>query len=126
MISDLDIWRAANLLIRQHGGDAELTAAQRADLMHAALWAAVWTFGPSSNAAISTGKPSGSGSGGQSSSFRLPRPGRHIEPQKDGDGHSDQRGEHGRLVTVMGGCYSIRPSTLCASSGFMSRICSSL
>jgi hypothetical protein len=34
MISDLDIWRAANLLIRQHGDDAELAAARRADLMH--------------------------------------------------------------------------------------------
>jgi len=33
MISDLDIWRAANLLIRQHGADAELAAARRADLM---------------------------------------------------------------------------------------------
>ena len=33
MISDLDIWRAANLIIRQHGGDAELEAAKRADLM---------------------------------------------------------------------------------------------
>jgi hypothetical protein len=33
MISDLDIWRAANLLIRQHGDEAELAAAQRADLM---------------------------------------------------------------------------------------------
>jgi hypothetical protein len=33
MISDIDIWRAANLLIRQHGADAELAAAQRADLM---------------------------------------------------------------------------------------------
>ena len=33
MISDLDIWRAANLLIRQHGPDAELEAANRADLM---------------------------------------------------------------------------------------------
>jgi hypothetical protein len=33
MISDLDIWRAANLLIRQHGTDAELEAAKRADLM---------------------------------------------------------------------------------------------
>jgi len=32
-ISDLDIWRAANLLIRQHGGEAELAAARRADLM---------------------------------------------------------------------------------------------
>jgi hypothetical protein len=33
MISDLDIWRAANLLIRKHGPDAELEAASRADLM---------------------------------------------------------------------------------------------
>jgi hypothetical protein len=33
MISDLDIWRAANLLIWQHGDDAELAAARRADLM---------------------------------------------------------------------------------------------
>jgi hypothetical protein len=33
MISDLDIWRAANLLIRQHGPDAELEAAKRADLL---------------------------------------------------------------------------------------------
>jgi hypothetical protein len=32
-ISDLDIWRAANLLIKQHGDNAELVAAQRADLM---------------------------------------------------------------------------------------------
>jgi|HubBroStandDraft_4_1064222.scaffolds.fasta_scaffold2567111_1 hypothetical protein len=31
MISDLDIWRAANLVIRQHGADAEIVAAQRAD-----------------------------------------------------------------------------------------------
>lgn len=33
MISDLDIWRAANLLIRQHGAEAELEAARLADLM---------------------------------------------------------------------------------------------
>ena len=33
IISDLDIWRAAHLLIRQHGEDAELEAAKRADLM---------------------------------------------------------------------------------------------
>ena len=33
MISNLDIWRAANLLIRKHGADAELEAAKRADLM---------------------------------------------------------------------------------------------
>ena len=33
MISDPDVWRAANLLIRQHGPDAELEAAKRGDLM---------------------------------------------------------------------------------------------
>jgi hypothetical protein len=33
MITDLDIWRAANLLIRQHGPDAEIEAARKADLM---------------------------------------------------------------------------------------------
>jgi hypothetical protein len=33
MVSDLDIWRAANLLIQKHGADAELEAAKRADLM---------------------------------------------------------------------------------------------
>jgi hypothetical protein len=33
VISDLDIWRAANILIRQHGPDAELEAAKRPDLM---------------------------------------------------------------------------------------------
>ena len=33
MIPDLDIWRAANLLIREHGRDAEIEAAKRADLM---------------------------------------------------------------------------------------------
>ena len=33
MISDLDIWRGANLLIRQHGADAELEAARLEDLM---------------------------------------------------------------------------------------------
>ncbi|HJU19362.1 MAG TPA: hypothetical protein VJ770_23145 [Stellaceae bacterium] len=32
-ISDLDIWRAANLLIRQYGADAEIEAARRADQM---------------------------------------------------------------------------------------------
>jgi hypothetical protein len=32
-ISELDIWRAANLLIRQHGDDAEIEAARRADRM---------------------------------------------------------------------------------------------
>ena len=33
MISDLDIWRAANLLIQRHGADAEIEAAKRADQM---------------------------------------------------------------------------------------------
>jgi hypothetical protein len=31
VISDLDIWRAANLLLKQHGDDAPWIAAQRAD-----------------------------------------------------------------------------------------------
>ena len=31
MIPDIDIWRAANLLIGQHGDDAEFVAARRAD-----------------------------------------------------------------------------------------------
>jgi hypothetical protein len=33
MISELDIWRAANLLIRQHRDSAELAAARLQDLM---------------------------------------------------------------------------------------------
>lgn len=33
MIPDRDIWRAANLLTRKHGADAEIVAAQRADEM---------------------------------------------------------------------------------------------
>jgi hypothetical protein len=33
MISELDIWRAANLLIRRHGADAELESARFHDLM---------------------------------------------------------------------------------------------
>jgi len=33
MIPEIDIWRAANLLIRRHGVNAELEAAKRADLM---------------------------------------------------------------------------------------------
>lgn len=33
MIPDRDIWRAANLLIRQHKQDAEIVAARRADEM---------------------------------------------------------------------------------------------
>jgi triphosphoribosyl-dephospho-CoA synthetase len=31
MIDDLDIWRAANLLIKRYGPDAAVMAAQRAD-----------------------------------------------------------------------------------------------
>jgi hypothetical protein len=33
VIPDFDIWRAANLLIRKHGANAELEAAKRAVLM---------------------------------------------------------------------------------------------
>jgi hypothetical protein len=33
VIPDLDIWRAANLLIREHRADAEIVAARRADEM---------------------------------------------------------------------------------------------
>jgi hypothetical protein len=33
MTPDIDIWRAANLLIKQRGENAEIAAAQRADLM---------------------------------------------------------------------------------------------
>jgi hypothetical protein len=32
-LPDIDIWRAANLLMTQHGADAEMVAAQRADEM---------------------------------------------------------------------------------------------
>jgi hypothetical protein len=31
MVVELDIWRAANLLLRQHGYDAPIIAAQRRD-----------------------------------------------------------------------------------------------
>lgn len=31
MIPDIDIWRAATLLIKQHGQDAEIVAARRVD-----------------------------------------------------------------------------------------------
>jgi hypothetical protein len=33
LVPEIDIWRAANLLIRKHGANAELEAAKRADLM---------------------------------------------------------------------------------------------
>ncbi len=33
MTLDIDIWRAANLIMKQHGENAEILAAQRADLM---------------------------------------------------------------------------------------------
>jgi hypothetical protein len=33
MVSELDIWPAANLLIRKYGADAELEAARLQDLM---------------------------------------------------------------------------------------------
>jgi hypothetical protein len=31
MISDPDIWRAAQLIVKRHGADAPIVAAQRAD-----------------------------------------------------------------------------------------------
>ena len=31
MIAEIDIWRAANILVKRHGVDAALVAAQRAD-----------------------------------------------------------------------------------------------
>jgi hypothetical protein len=31
MVSDLDIWRAANILVQEHGEEAAIIAAQRAD-----------------------------------------------------------------------------------------------
>jgi hypothetical protein len=33
LIPDIDIWRAATMLVRQHGDDAEIVAAQRSDEM---------------------------------------------------------------------------------------------
>ncbi len=33
MIPDLDIWRSANVLVKQHGADAPIRAAMRADAM---------------------------------------------------------------------------------------------
>ncbi|MGH6670431.1 MAG: hypothetical protein ACRECV_00465 [Xanthobacteraceae bacterium] len=36
MISDLDLWRAADILIKRYGTDAPIIAAQRADEMLAA------------------------------------------------------------------------------------------
>ena len=32
-MNDIDIWRAADLLLKQHGGDAELVAEQRSDAL---------------------------------------------------------------------------------------------
>lgn len=31
MTEEIDIWRAAHLLVKRHGADAEIVAAQRAD-----------------------------------------------------------------------------------------------
>jgi len=56
MIPDRDIWRAANLLIREHGAGAE--SCQPGEPMKC------------SNAAIATGNLSGFVSGGRSSSYR--------------------------------------------------------
>jgi hypothetical protein len=36
VVADLDIWRAANLLVKRHGEDAAIVAAQRADELLAA------------------------------------------------------------------------------------------
>ncbi len=33
MIADIDIWRSANILVKQHGLDAPIHAAMRADAM---------------------------------------------------------------------------------------------
>lgn len=33
MVQDIDIWRAANLLLKQHGADADLTSTQYGDEM---------------------------------------------------------------------------------------------
>jgi hypothetical protein len=41
MVSDLDIWRAANLLIRRHGADAELEALDRGYDDGRLLWARI-------------------------------------------------------------------------------------
>lgn len=35
-IADIDVWRAAHLLMKQHGKDAAIVAAQRADQLLAA------------------------------------------------------------------------------------------
>ena len=35
-IADMDIWRAANLLVKRHGADAAILAAHRADELLAA------------------------------------------------------------------------------------------
>jgi hypothetical protein len=32
-IADLDIWRATNFLVKRHGEDAAIVAAQRADVL---------------------------------------------------------------------------------------------
>jgi hypothetical protein len=33
VIPEIDIWRAANLLVKQHGADAEIVAARRIDAL---------------------------------------------------------------------------------------------
>ncbi len=38
MTSDIDIYRSANLLVKQHGQDAPIHAAMRADLDGLATW----------------------------------------------------------------------------------------
>ena len=36
IVADIDIWRAANLLVKRHSADAAIVAAQRADELLAA------------------------------------------------------------------------------------------
>jgi hypothetical protein len=63
VISELDIWRAANLLIREHGADAQLEAARLQGLMldrgddeERLVWALIRRASDELNGALS-GKP---------------------------------------------------------------------
>ena len=49
MVAEIDIWRTAHLLMKQHGDDAGFVAAQRADALMAqgdrlgcAVWFKIW------------------------------------------------------------------------------------
>lgn len=46
MIADIDIWRAAHLMVKRHGEDAAIEAAQRADELLASVSAASPCTGP--------------------------------------------------------------------------------